>query len=47
MMRCLADLEKIAPTVIFNPYPEDEKIDLYQEMTTTFNEIAKAVDKNR
>ncbi|MER2088674.1 MAG: iron-siderophore ABC transporter substrate-binding protein [Sporosarcina sp.] len=41
----IADLEKIAPTVIFNPYPEDEKIDLYQEMTTTFNEIAKAVDK--
>lgn len=41
----LADLEKIAPTVIFNPYPEDESIDLYQEMTTTFNEIAKAVDK--
>ncbi|GEN85181.1 ferrichrome ABC transporter substrate-binding protein [Sporosarcina luteola] len=41
----LADLEKIAPTVIFNPYPEDESIDLYKEMTTTFNEIAKAVDK--
>ncbi|NYF26418.1 ABC transporter substrate-binding protein [Sporosarcina sp. JAI121] len=41
----IADLEKIAPTVIFNPYPEDEKIDLYQEMTTTFNEIAKAVNK--
>ncbi|WP_186673350.1 ABC transporter substrate-binding protein [Sporosarcina sp. BP05] len=41
----IADLEKIAPTVIFNPYPEDEKMDLYQEMITTFNEIAKAVDK--
>ncbi|HEX5564451.1 MAG TPA: iron-siderophore ABC transporter substrate-binding protein [Sporosarcina sp.] len=41
----LKDLEKIAPTVIFNPYPEDESIDLYKEMTTTFNEIAKAVDK--
>ncbi|PSL34294.1 iron complex transport system substrate-binding protein [Planomicrobium soli] len=41
----LADLEKIAPTVIFNPYPEDESIDLYQEMETTFKEIAKAVDK--
>ena len=41
----LADLEKIAPTVIFNPYPEDESIDLYEEMTTTFNEIAKAVNK--
>ena len=41
----VADLEKIAPTVIFNPYPEDESIDLYEEMTTTFNEIAKAVNK--
>ncbi|WKA54216.1 ABC transporter substrate-binding protein [Planococcus shixiaomingii] len=41
----LEDLEKIAPTVIFNPYPEDESIDLYQEMETTFKEIAKAVDK--
>lgn len=41
----IKDLEKIAPTVIFNPYPQDESIDLYQEMTTTFKEIAKAVDK--
>ncbi|MFD1029941.1 ABC transporter substrate-binding protein [Metaplanococcus flavidus] len=41
----LADLERIAPTVIFNPYPEDESIDLYQEMETTFLEIAKAVDR--
>lgn len=41
----LADLEGIAPTVIFNPYPEDESIDLYQEMETTFNEMAKAVGK--
>ena len=41
----LKDLESIAPTVIFNPYPEDESIDLYQEMVTTFNEIAKAVGK--
>lgn len=41
----LADLEKIAPTVIFNPYPEDESIDLYEEMETTFNEMAKAVGK--
>jgi ABC-type Fe3+-hydroxamate transport system substrate-binding protein len=39
------DLEKIAPTVIFNPYPEDENINLYQEMETTFNEMAKAVGK--
>ncbi|WP_075618578.1 ABC transporter substrate-binding protein [Paenisporosarcina indica] len=41
----LADLELIAPTVIFNPYPEDESIDLYEEMETTFNEMAKAVGK--
>ncbi|QTD40243.1 ABC transporter substrate-binding protein [Sporosarcina sp. Te-1] len=41
----IAELEKIAPTVIFNPYPEDESIDLYKEMTTTFHEIAKAVGK--
>ncbi|WP_078427308.1 ABC transporter substrate-binding protein [Alkalihalobacterium alkalinitrilicum] len=41
----LAELESIAPTVIFNPYPEDESINLYEEMETTFNEIAKAVGK--
>lgn len=41
----LADLELIAPTVIFNPYPEDESIDLYEEMETTFKEMAKAVGK--
>lgn len=41
----LDELERIAPTVIFNPYPEDENIDLYQEMETTFLEMAKAVGK--
>ncbi|MEB1808521.1 MAG: iron-siderophore ABC transporter substrate-binding protein [Bacillaceae bacterium] len=41
----LAELEAIAPTVIFNPYPEDESIDLYEEMEVTFKEIAKAVGK--
>ena len=41
----LQDLESIAPTVIFNPYPTDESIDLYEEMETTFNEMAKAVGK--
>ena len=41
----IEQLETIAPTVIFNPYPEDESIDLYQEMETTFLEIAKAVGK--
>ncbi|CAM3255749.1 iron-siderophore ABC transporter substrate-binding protein [Filibacter tadaridae] len=43
----LSELEKIAPTVIFNPYPDDKSIDLYEEMTTTFNEIAKALDKEK
>jgi len=41
----LKDLESIAPTVIFNPYPTDESIDLYEEMETTFNEMAIAVGK--
>jgi len=41
----LKDLESIAPTVIFNPYPTDENIDLYEEMEITFNEMAKAVGK--
>ncbi|MGI2327880.1 ABC transporter substrate-binding protein [Planococcus sp. YIM B11945] len=41
----IKELETIAPTVIFNPYPEDESIDLYEEMETTFKEIAKAVGK--
>lgn len=41
----LTELEAIAPTVIFNPYPEDESIDLYEEMEITFKEIAKAVGK--
>ncbi|WP_172373674.1 ABC transporter substrate-binding protein [Sporosarcina jiandibaonis] len=41
----LKELEAIAPTVIFNPYPEDESVDHYQEMIDTFNEIAKAVNK--
>lgn len=41
----IEQLETIAPTVIFNPYPEDESVDLYQEMETTFLEIAKAVGK--
>ncbi|MDQ0252758.1 iron complex transport system substrate-binding protein [Evansella vedderi] len=41
----LAELESIAPTVIFNPYPDDESIDLYEEMEMTFKEMAKAVGK--
>lgn len=41
----LEELERIAPTVIFNPYPKEDGINLYEEMETTFLEIAKAVDK--
>jgi ABC-type Fe3+-hydroxamate transport system substrate-binding protein len=41
----LSELEAIAPTVIFNPYPDDPNMDLYEEMETTFKEIAKAVGK--
>ncbi|RNA67480.1 ABC transporter substrate-binding protein [Alteribacter keqinensis] len=42
----LDELESIAPTVIFNPYPEeDESMDLYEEMEMTFEEMAKAVGK--
>ncbi|WP_232336800.1 ABC transporter substrate-binding protein [Planococcus lenghuensis] len=42
----LDQLEDIAPTVLFNPYPEEEaNIDLYEEMITTFNEMAEAVGK--
>ncbi|WP_332630396.1 ABC transporter substrate-binding protein [Halalkalibacter flavus] len=41
----LDQLESIAPTVIFNPYPEDDSINLYEEMEMTFNEMAKAVGK--
>ncbi|MDT8859274.1 iron-siderophore ABC transporter substrate-binding protein [Alkalihalobacillus sp. MEB130] len=41
----LDQLESIAPTVIFNPYPEDESINLYEEMEMTFKEMAKAVGK--
>lgn len=42
----LSQLEEIAPTVLFNPYPEEAaNIDLYEEMITTFNEMAEAVGK--
>lgn len=37
------ELEKIAPTVFFDPYPTDENFDQYAEMEATFKEIAKAV----
>ncbi|WP_240613576.1 ABC transporter substrate-binding protein [Pueribacillus theae] len=40
------ELENIAPTVFFDPYPTDESFDQYTEMESTFKEIAKAVGKS-
>ncbi|GAB6257012.1 MULTISPECIES: ABC transporter substrate-binding protein [Peribacillus] len=39
------ELESIAPTIFFEPYPQDESISQYDEMVTTFKTIAKAVQK--
>lgn len=39
------ELESIAPTVFFDPYPSDEDFNQYDEMESTFREIAKAVGK--
>ncbi|MFB4166134.1 ABC transporter substrate-binding protein [Alteribacillus sp. JSM 102045] len=39
------ELNEIAPTLMFEPYPEEGEGDQYEEMETTFKEIAKAVDK--
>jgi ferric hydroxamate transport system substrate-binding protein len=39
------DLKNIAPTLFFNPYPEEGKGDQYQEMIDTFNKIAKVMGK--
>ncbi|MRG85643.1 ABC transporter substrate-binding protein [Salinibacillus xinjiangensis] len=41
----MEDLKSIAPTLAFNPYPEDEDSDQYQEMTETFKKIAKVMGK--
>ncbi|WP_240968238.1 ABC transporter substrate-binding protein [Paenibacillus aquistagni] len=38
---------KIAPTLVFDPYPVDESFDQYQEMTATFNTIADALGKQK
>lgn len=38
-------LNDIAPTVMFEPYPEEGEGDQYEEMETTFREIASAVDR--
>ncbi|QUH24499.1 ABC transporter substrate-binding protein [Serpentinicella alkaliphila] len=41
-----SQLESIAPTVFFDPYPTDENFNQYDEMESTFREIAKAVGKS-
>ncbi|MCT2536048.1 iron-siderophore ABC transporter substrate-binding protein [Aquibacillus koreensis] len=38
-------LKEIAPTLAFNPYPNEGEGNQYEEMTTTFNEIAKLFGK--
>ncbi|WP_077624854.1 ABC transporter substrate-binding protein [Sediminibacillus massiliensis] len=38
-------LKEIAPTLAFNPYPAEGEGDQYEEMTTTFNELAKLFGK--
>ncbi|UFT99877.1 iron-siderophore ABC transporter substrate-binding protein [Radiobacillus kanasensis] len=40
-------LKEIAPTLAFNPYPEEGEGNQYEEMTTTFNEIAKLFGKEK
>lgn len=37
------ELENIAPTVMFNPYPEEGEQDQYEEMVTTFETMATAL----
>jgi len=41
-----SELESIAPTVFFDPYPTDETVSQYDEMESTFKEIANAVGKS-
>ncbi len=38
-----SELENIAPTVMFNPYPEEGEQDQYEEMVTTFETMATAL----
>jgi ABC-type Fe3+-hydroxamate transport system substrate-binding protein len=38
-------LSAIAPTLIFEPYPTDESINQYDEMTSTFKTIADVLNK--
>lgn len=39
------DLSAIAPTLVFNPYPDDLIVSQYEEMTTTFTTIAQALNR--
>ncbi len=39
------DLSAIAPTLVFNPYPEDLAVSQYDEMLTTFSTIAAALNR--
>jgi iron complex transport system substrate-binding protein len=39
-------LKAIAPTLLFNPYPEEGQGDQYENMETTFRTIADVLDKN-
>ncbi|SFM04343.1 ABC transporter substrate-binding protein [Salibacterium qingdaonense] len=39
------ELNDIAPTLMFQPYPEEGQGNQYEEMESTFQKIAKAVDK--
>jgi ferric hydroxamate transport system substrate-binding protein len=41
----MKDLQSIAPTLAFNPYPEEGQGDQYDEMIETFQKIAKVVGK--
>lgn len=38
-------LSNIAPTILFEPYPQEGEGDQYEEMITTFNTIAEALDR--
>ncbi len=42
-----SQLEQLAPTVMFEPYPEEGEGDQYEEMISTFEEMAKAVGKEQ
>lgn len=39
------DLSAIAPTLVFNPYPEDFSVSQYDEMLATFTTIAEVVNR--